>query len=303
MTAPDGTTTNLKDRAGTSREGYLIDRVTIDSGGFMGGVWAVTAQGRDSDRTAVAYFQVGGPAPASAAPPPPQPQGRDWAPPNANASITPEVGPPGTIFQFDAHGFRRNETVIFWLTTPAGEARDFPGEARANDNGNISHENIRIDSRGFENGVWAITARGRDSDHQAIAYFRIDSGAPAPPAPEVPPAARATGECAENAPSPSEGLHAWMTNEDPEIGHTTRLCVQLVQDGRGVWGAEVRATLRYEEKDTDIGPETTNNNGVAELKFRVRDDEDEVDSRVWIDVEAFYGGNRHTTRTSFIPRD
>jgi hypothetical protein len=94
-----------------------------------------------------------------------------------------------------------------------------------------------------------------------------------------------------------------MTNEDPEIGHTTRLCVQLVQDGRGVWGAEVRATLRYEEKDTDIGPETTNNNGVAELKFRVRDDEDEVDSRVWIDVEAFYGGNRHTTRTSFIPRD
>ncbi|NJN65786.1 MAG: hypothetical protein HC884_03265 [Chloroflexaceae bacterium] len=303
LTAPDGTTKSLKDHASTNRDGYLVDRITIDSDGFMGGVWATTAEGRDSKRTAVAYFQVGGPAPVAAAPVPSQPQGRDWAPANTNASIAPEAGPPGTIFQFDAHGFRKNETVIFWLTTPGGQARDFPGDASASDDGNLSHENIRIDSRGFENGVWAMTAQGRDSKNQSIAYFRIDSAAPAQPTPEVPPATKATGECAENAPTPGEGLHAWMTNDDPQIGHTTRLCVQFVQDGKGVWGAEVRATLRYEETDSDIGPETTNSNGVAELKFRVRDDEDEVDSRVWVDVETLYGGNRYTTRTSFIPRD
>ncbi len=225
-------------------------------------------------------------------------------PPNKNARMIPEAGPPGTIFIFEANGLKDGEDLMFWLTRPDQTTQELDYEAKADANGNI-YGRISVDSTGFMGGVWAITVQGDESGEEgnAYAYFTIDGNLPPQPTPEPPPATRATGKCSENAPAPADGLIAWMTDDDPELDTTTRICVQFIRDGKGVQGADVRAEIQYDNDDDDVGPELTNINGVAELKFKVTDDEDEVDERADVEITVTYQGERMTTDTNFIPRD
>jgi hypothetical protein len=227
-------------------------------------------------------------------------------PPNQNGVVVPEAGPPGTMFFFQAGGFEGEEDIVLWYTRPDGSTEPIDrDDVKSDSEGSINHENITIDSSGFGDGVWAITAQGDDSGEEgkAYAFFRIDSTLPPPPTPEPPPATRATGRCSDNAPEPTEGLVAWMTEDEPELDETVRVCVQYIVDGKAIAGARVEGTIRYDEDDDDIGPEETNANGVAEIKFEVTDDDDEADSRVWIDIYLEHAGRRYQTKTSFIPRD
>lgn len=303
LTTPSGSAVGLDERSKARDDGTLSETIDIDTTNFEHGIWAVTAQGMDSSKTAVGYFHIGSTAqPVASSPDPGGGGGGGAAPSNVNATVTPEVGPPNTSFRFDAGGFDGNEDIDFWLTAPDGNAITFDHDEKSNDDGTI--DTVVIDSNGFANGTWAMTAHGKESGKQAVGYFRVDSGAAPAPTPELQPATTATGKCAENAPSPpAEGVNAWMTEEDPELDTTTRACVQFVIGGKAIPGARVEATIRYQERDTELDPQLTDDTGVAEMKFKVRDDDDEVDSRAWIDIVVEYAGKRYTARTSFIPRD
>lgn len=110
------------------------------------------------------------PAPETPAPAPDLPP----IPPSVNARVTPESGPPGTTFAFEASGFDPREDVGIWLTAPDQSTFGADFQARADGQGSIAHENISITaSQDFIDGIWSFNAQGVRSGKQAIGYFRI----------------------------------------------------------------------------------------------------------------------------------
>lgn len=99
-------------------------------------------------------------------------------PPNVNATVSPSSGPPGTIFSFNATGFEDGEKVGIWLTAPDHSTSDVGFQARANGDGTLEDEEIALTTDGtFSPGIWSFNAKGIDSEHEAIGYFRITTGA------------------------------------------------------------------------------------------------------------------------------
>jgi hypothetical protein len=170
------------------------------------------------------------PPPAPVAPPPLPP-----VPASVNASVIPEVGPPGTVFQFDAFGFAAGENVGIWITAPDQSTFGVDFQVEADGEGSIAREDIFLATDpSFPDGVWAFNARGVDSDREAIGYFRISRSGAALPAGDparlgivahdglpregeafiVPIAAAPGTGFGMTAPgfSPSESASAWISN-------------------------------------------------------------------------------------------
>jgi hypothetical protein len=129
---------------------------------------------------------AGAPPAAPAAPPAEQPgaqppAGTVPAPPlpaSVNATVSPESGPPGTTFSFNATGFKDGERVGIWLTAPDQSTFDAGFQASANDDGTLADEDIKLETdTNFGPGIWSFNAKGVESEHEAIGYFRITSGA------------------------------------------------------------------------------------------------------------------------------
>lgn len=223
--------------------------------------------------------------------------------PNQNATISPDVGPPGTVFMFNGTGFEDSEQVSVWLNAPDYATISYGSGYRAED-GNLEDQHIRILSDDFQEGMWSIVAQGLSSEHQSIAYFTIDKNAPEHPKPPPPPIPEPDGECRHNDPDPEEGLQVWMSEDEPELDDKTSLCVRYIKDGYLIRGVRVEATVRFTERDKDIGPEETEgDDGVAELRFTVDSDDTDEDDRVWVDVDIEYADEKEDERVSFIPRD
>jgi hypothetical protein len=129
------------------------------------GTWAITAQGRDSGAQAIAYFLLLT-TPVGHVDPP------VGIPPNVNARAEPGAGPPGTIFFFDAFGFRPGEQVTVTVTASDGTPSRPDFTVSADARGSIAYVGLYFASeRGMSLGLYTFRAVGRASGATSTAYF------------------------------------------------------------------------------------------------------------------------------------
>lgn len=264
-----------------------------------------------------------------------QPTATPSVPAAINARIAPEVGAPGTEFGFVAVGFQKSEKVSMWLTSPGPQSRQFAleREVKADSNGSIQSANVTFkpskyigDAPDFEiEGVWAISAQGKTSGRKAVAYFRVSrtststtttpattaTTAPAATATPIPAATGTpvasgsvpapTGACATNAPDPAAGFQAWLTNTNPNVDDSIRLCMRLIYNNQIVTDATGEGLVNLPDKEW-LGPEKPNTtDGIVSLKFRVTNDND--NQAVAVDAQMTASGQVYQTRITFqVPK-
>ncbi len=169
LTAPDSSTIPRFPSVNAERSGQVVWTWDAPTN-VQNGTWRMTARGNKTDVRVVISFTISG---ATAAPPPA----------NTN-SVTPTSGPPGTVFNFSAAGFRANERVGSWLNRPDGTNV----ELRTPDNKVIS---LVADANGqlawswtapadAQGGTWQVIARGLGSDVQVTIPFQVVTSASAP---------------------------------------------------------------------------------------------------------------------------
>jgi len=239
-------------------------------------------------------------------------------PDDVNASVTPKMGMPGTEFKFQATEFQPNELVSVWLTGPDKTVRELE-QVKANDRGRVGDKLKAIRSSDMQTGVWTVTAQGIDSGKQAFAHFYVGAPSNAPSQSTAPPPAPAPGspaqgqsvegipapiqECSNNAPSPTEGIQAWMEKTAVEANKddSNRLCTRLIIGGKVVAGLEARGVVHFDDGDVWIGPEKTREeDGVASIKFDV--DKKEAGVTVKVNAEIIYNGQSYYAETAFTPQ-
>jgi len=194
--------------------------------------------------------------PPGQAPAPGQPQPVPTAPPaplpaSVNARVSPDSGPRGTSFVFDAFGFEPGENVGVWLTAPDQSTFGAGFQAVADAQGSIGYQRIGIQTdANYPLGVWSFVGQGVRSGRQAVGYFRI-TAAPAPPAAPAGDPARLVQIVHDQLPRqgnafilpvagppgtpfvltgrgyrPGEGISAWVTGPD---GRSTPIDAGQVQ--------------------------------------------------------------------------
>jgi hypothetical protein len=144
-----------------------IEPVQFNSGeDSLLGVWSFVAHGIASEHEAVGYFLLIGSAIGRAPAPGP------GVPPNVDARVDPPAGPPGTIFFFDAFGFRAGEDVQIVITRSDGQKTSADFVVRADSAGSIRYAGIFY-ATGLEYpmGLYTFTAQGRASGKVSTAYF------------------------------------------------------------------------------------------------------------------------------------
>ncbi|MEN9934414.1 MAG: hypothetical protein RLZZ387_993 [Chloroflexota bacterium] len=138
-------------------------------GGQQEGDWAITAQGTSTGRAVVGRFKVT----------------RDYvAPPgtrrpsSGNGSVSPAEGGQRTAFRIQAQGFRANEPLEFWITSPDG-LYVLQSNVQADANGRIGRNPALVVQFGAQNaaGVYGYHYRGTRSGTRADIYFTF-TGAP-----------------------------------------------------------------------------------------------------------------------------
>ncbi|NTU81601.1 MAG: hypothetical protein HGA45_19840 [Chloroflexales bacterium] len=109
------------------------------------------------------------PGPAQPPPSPPAP-----VPPGVNGKVTPESGPPGTVFTFEASGFESGERVGVWLTAPDQSTYGVTQQTTADSQGSITGARISITSdTSFPEGLYSFNAQGVRSKREARGFFRL----------------------------------------------------------------------------------------------------------------------------------
>src|SRR5262245_25888815 len=130
------------------------------------GVWSFVAQGITSEKQAVGYFLlIGGVLGRN---PPPEP----GVPPNVDARAEPNAGRAGTIFFFDAWGFKPGEEVELTIVASDGTKLDAGFDVNADDKGSIGYAGLYFVSEVYYPlGLWSFVAKGKDSGKTSTAYF------------------------------------------------------------------------------------------------------------------------------------
>ncbi len=130
------------------------------------GDWAITAQGASTGRAVVGRFKVTRDYIA----PPGTPR-----PANRNGSVTPAEGNQRTNFRIQAQGFRPNEPLEFWITSPDG-LYVMNAQAQADRNGRIGRDPALVVQFGPQNaaGVYGYHYRGTISGVRADIYFTFN---------------------------------------------------------------------------------------------------------------------------------
>jgi hypothetical protein len=133
------------------------------------GVWSFVAQGIDSGKQAVGYFlliqgALGRAEPAPAAQP--------GVPPNVDARADPSAGKAGTIFFFDAFGFKAGEEVSLTIVASDGTKIDAGFTVNADDQGSIGYAGLYyVTETYYPLGLWSFVAQGKTSGKVSTAYF------------------------------------------------------------------------------------------------------------------------------------
>jgi hypothetical protein len=130
------------------------------------GVWSFVGQGVESKRVGVGYFLLIGDAIGRL--PPPQP----GVPPNVDARAEPGAGKAGTIFFFDAWGFKPGEEVTPSVVASDGTRINVNYTVKADDKGSIGYAGLYyVTEPYYPLGLWRFEARGKDSGKLSTAYF------------------------------------------------------------------------------------------------------------------------------------
>ena len=117
------------------------------------GYWAVTVHGVDSEREAVAQFEV------------------KTGPPDGRLELSATTLAPGTTLQARGEGFKSGELVSAWITRPDGTADQVPASPLEPIGGRIQFS-YAIPA-GAPLGVWAVTAYGNGSDVILVSQFTV----------------------------------------------------------------------------------------------------------------------------------
>jgi hypothetical protein len=99
----------------------------------------------------------------------------DLSPPVAayEATVTPPIAMPGTIFHFTAAGYIADEEVNYWIDVPDGRVfGDLDYEVEADDSGQAAWS-WRAPANAVA-GIWYMVARGRESGVEHAIAFEID---------------------------------------------------------------------------------------------------------------------------------
>lgn len=171
VNAPDGAIIGARFQAKADSRGTINDANisfgTDDDSPL--GVWSFVAQGVDSRKQAVGYFLlIGGALGRLPAPAPAQP----GVPPNVDARSDPAAGKAGTIFFFDAFGFRAGEEVSAVIVASDGTQIDAGFTVKADDKGGIGYAGLYfVTEPYYPLGLWRFVAKGKDSGKVSTAYF------------------------------------------------------------------------------------------------------------------------------------
>ena len=132
------------------------------------GVWSFVAQGISSGNQAVGYFLLIGGALGRLPAAGPQ-QG---VPPNVDARVDPNAGPAGTIFFFDAYGFKAGEEVTLTVVASDGTKIDAGFTVNADAQGSIGYAGLYyVTEVNFPLGLWSFVAQGKTSGKVSTGYF------------------------------------------------------------------------------------------------------------------------------------
>ena len=170
VTAPDTQVRPIDQRAYADGSGSITSSaVRFSTGGFANGRWALTAQGVSSGKALVGYFTITGPVGNP---------GRlgiilqTSLVPQGRANVTPLAAVPGSGFVFTAGGFDPAEGVGAWLTPPNGGALQ-PIDERSvalDGKGNLR---VVVQPQGDTEGVWLVTAQGKNTRRSATASLKL----------------------------------------------------------------------------------------------------------------------------------
>ncbi len=118
------------------------------------GIWAITAHGQVSGVEKTGFLQVISNATVT-----------------AQLQLTPDKGDTNTQFTVQGKNFLPEETFSFWLTAPDNQV--YPGfQGKTDANGSFS---FTYSIPAYKPGSWAITANGRTSSRQVVAYFTLQN--------------------------------------------------------------------------------------------------------------------------------
>ncbi len=103
--------------------------------------------------------------------------------------------------------------------------------------------------------------------------------------------------CDQHAPTPAEGLQAWMTATNPPPRTYTSLCARLIVGSRLVSGAPIQAVLHRAAHDEVVESSPGQDWSVTRIVIFSGDDNPGV---VAIDVAARYLDRTYLAQTSFV---
>lgn len=170
LNSPDGAIFGARFQATADARG-TIDSAQIGfqtSDGMPLGTWSFVAQGIDSGRQGVGYFLLIGGALGRLPAPAQQPK----TPANVDARVEPNAGPAGTIFFFDAYGFKPGEEVTLTVVASDGTKIDAGFTVNADNQGSIGYAGLYyVTEPYFPLGLWSFVAHGKDSGKDSTGYF------------------------------------------------------------------------------------------------------------------------------------
>lgn len=130
------------------------------------GVWSFVAQGVDSRQVAIGYFLLIGDAIGRLPPPGP------GVPANVDARVEPGAGRAGTVFFFDAYGFKPGEEVTPSIVASDGTRVTVSYTVTADAKGGIGYAGLYYVTEPFSPlGLWRFEAKGKDSGKLSVGYF------------------------------------------------------------------------------------------------------------------------------------
>jgi hypothetical protein len=163
LTPPGGGGLESVNERAIERDGRGSIRVVIQPQSGVEGIWQVTSQGKSSRRAVTAKFKLtrdyfaplGTPRPA-----------------NRNGAVNPAEGGQRTQFRLTGTGFRANERLEHWVTTPDG-AYYLNASAQADSRGRIGFSPGLIIQFGSQNpaGVYGYHYRGTVSGNRVDLYM------------------------------------------------------------------------------------------------------------------------------------
>ncbi len=126
------------------------------------GIWSFVGHGNSSNKEAVGFFLlIGAPIGRLPAPGP-------GVPANVDARVEPRAGPAGTIFFFDAYGFRAGEDVQIVITRSDGQRTPADFVVKADAGGSIRYAGIYY-ATGLDSPAGPLQLHGaRGSQRQGL---------------------------------------------------------------------------------------------------------------------------------------